>query len=146
MSLKGTFEIVKGLNIDAFYSLQGSTNTRNNYYDKNSFWVGANTNGMTDKAETTQQAVFSNLPLNIMVTLLRVSQSRLSAVIHTRNSLTQVLMHMQVITLPMHLLIITSTPDLTGITVSHQAEVTRTPTSLSHSSAVLTLTSTANGS
>ena len=49
LSLKGTFEIVKGLNIDAFYSLQGTSSTRSQYYDKNSFWVGANTNGMTDK-------------------------------------------------------------------------------------------------
>jgi len=50
LSLKGTYEIVKGLNIDAFYSLQSSTTSRSRYYDKNSFWVGSNTNGMTDKS------------------------------------------------------------------------------------------------
>ncbi len=49
LSLKGTFEILKGLNIDAFYSMQGTAATRSRYYDKNSFWVGSNTNGMTDK-------------------------------------------------------------------------------------------------
>ncbi len=51
LSLRGTFEIVKGLNVDAFYSVQNSVNLRNTYYDKNSFWVGANTNGMTDRSE-----------------------------------------------------------------------------------------------
>ena len=49
LSLKGTYEIAKGLNIDAFYSLQNSSSSRSTYYDKNSFWVGSNTNGMTDK-------------------------------------------------------------------------------------------------
>jgi iron complex outermembrane receptor protein len=49
LSLKGTYEIVKGLNIDAFYAIQNSTSTTSRYYDKNSFWVGSNTNGMTDK-------------------------------------------------------------------------------------------------
>jgi len=58
VSLKGTFEIVKGLTVDAFYSRQNSITTRSTYYDKNSFWVGSNTNGMTDK-----QANFSNSQL-----------------------------------------------------------------------------------
>lgn len=49
LSVRGTYEIVKGLNIDAFYSTQSSTESRSQYYDKNSFWVGSNTNGMTDK-------------------------------------------------------------------------------------------------
>lgn len=49
LSLKGTFELAKGLNIDAFYATQNSTSMRSRYYDQNSFWVGSNTNGMTDK-------------------------------------------------------------------------------------------------
>lgn len=51
LSVKGTYELAKGLYIDAFYSIQNTVNTRSQYYDKNSFWVGANTNGMTDKSE-----------------------------------------------------------------------------------------------
>lgn len=51
LSLKGTYELLKGLNIDAFYSTQNTVNTKSTFYDKNSFWVGSNTNGMTDKSE-----------------------------------------------------------------------------------------------
>ena len=53
LSLKGTFELTKGLTVDAFYSLQNSAETRSTYYDKNSFWVGANTGGMTDLSSNT---------------------------------------------------------------------------------------------
>ncbi len=49
VSIKGTYEIMKGLNVDAFYSTQNSSRARSTYYSKNSFWVGSNTNGMTDK-------------------------------------------------------------------------------------------------
>lgn len=52
VSLRGTFEVIKGLNIDAFYSLQGKQETLSRYYAKHSFWVGSNTNGMTDKVYT----------------------------------------------------------------------------------------------
>jgi TonB-linked SusC/RagA family outer membrane protein len=58
VSLKGTFEIIKGLNVDAFYSRQTTTTSRSVYFDKNSFWLGANTNGMTRK-----NADFSNSQL-----------------------------------------------------------------------------------
>lgn len=51
LSLKGTYELAKDLYIDAFYSTQNTLNTRSTYYDKNSFWVGSNTNGMSDKSE-----------------------------------------------------------------------------------------------
>lgn len=51
LSLKGTYALAKGLYIDAFYSTQNTVNTKSTYYDKNSFWVGSNTNGMTDKSE-----------------------------------------------------------------------------------------------
>ena len=66
ISLRGTFEIVKGLNIDAFYSLQGSQQTQSRYYAKNSFWVGSNTNGMTDKnfSRKTSQLLESTIKYN----------------------------------------------------------------------------------
>jgi len=54
LSLRGTFEIIKGLNVDAFYSVQNSVELNSYYYDKNSFWVGANTGGMTDKNEKSE--------------------------------------------------------------------------------------------
>ena len=51
VSIRGTYDIVKGLSVDAFYASQGSTATTSRYYAKHSFWVGSNTNGMTDKIE-----------------------------------------------------------------------------------------------
>ena len=49
LSLKGNYELAKGLNIDAFYSRQANSISSSFYFDKNSFWVGSNSNGMTDK-------------------------------------------------------------------------------------------------
>lgn len=49
IAVKGTYAITSDLNVDAFYSRQTSTKSRSTYYSKNSFWVGSNTNGMTDK-------------------------------------------------------------------------------------------------
>ncbi len=43
------YEIVEGLMVDAFYSLQNEEFVRNRYWDKNSFWVGQNTNGRTER-------------------------------------------------------------------------------------------------
>lgn len=51
LSLKGTYQIMDGLNIDAFYSRQGESRQRSEYYDKNSFWVGANRNGYAVKSQ-----------------------------------------------------------------------------------------------
>lgn len=39
------YEIIPNLVADAFYSLQSEDFTRGRYYDKNSFWIGANQNG-----------------------------------------------------------------------------------------------------
>jgi iron complex outermembrane receptor protein len=39
------YEIIPNLVADAFYSLQSEDFLRGRYYDKNSFWVGANQNG-----------------------------------------------------------------------------------------------------
>ena len=49
-SIRGTYEIVKGLTIDAFYSLQSNNSSRSQYYDKNSFWVGKDRNGLANQS------------------------------------------------------------------------------------------------
>jgi len=46
LAVKGTFEIIDGLKVDAFYSAQHQNFQRGRYYDKNSYWVGANRNGL----------------------------------------------------------------------------------------------------
>ncbi|MBR9999116.1 MAG: SusC/RagA family TonB-linked outer membrane protein, partial [Cyclobacteriaceae bacterium] len=43
------YEIMEGLLIDAFYSIQDDREVRNRYFDKNSYWVGENTNGRAEK-------------------------------------------------------------------------------------------------
>ncbi|MCX6254100.1 MAG: SusC/RagA family TonB-linked outer membrane protein [Bacteroidia bacterium] len=40
LSLKGTYEILNGLNIDAFYSIQNSGDLKGIYFDKNDYWSG----------------------------------------------------------------------------------------------------------
>lgn len=49
-SIRGSYELAKGLSIDAFYSLQSTDNFRSQYYDKNSFWVGKDRNGLANKS------------------------------------------------------------------------------------------------
>jgi len=49
VSLRGSYEVAKGLTLDAFYSLQGSTSLRGQYLDKNSFWQGKDRNGMAER-------------------------------------------------------------------------------------------------
>lgn len=51
LSLKGTYEIVKGLTLDAFYSLQGNTHLAGLYYDKNSYWVGMDRHGTAERSQ-----------------------------------------------------------------------------------------------
>ncbi len=43
------YEFIDGLFADAFYSLQNESFVRNRYFDKNSFWVGQNTNGRAER-------------------------------------------------------------------------------------------------
>lgn len=45
LSARGAFEIVKDFTVDAFYSYQGNTGLRGQYYDKNSYWQGMDRNG-----------------------------------------------------------------------------------------------------
>ena len=54
VSLKGTYELAKGLTVDAFYSLQGSTSLRGQYYDKNSFWVGKDRTGLANRSMSSE--------------------------------------------------------------------------------------------
>jgi TonB-dependent starch-binding outer membrane protein SusC len=49
LSLRGTYEIVKGLNIDAFYSLQNSGDVNGIYYSKADYWTGLNRNGLASR-------------------------------------------------------------------------------------------------
>ncbi|MFN8258842.1 MAG: SusC/RagA family TonB-linked outer membrane protein [Bacteroidales bacterium] len=50
LSLKGTYEIFKGLMIDAFYSHQSFSFFRGRYYDKNSYFVGMGRNGLANRS------------------------------------------------------------------------------------------------
>jgi len=49
ISLKGTYEIVRGLNIDALYSIQNSGDLTGTYYSKADFWGGMNRNGLASR-------------------------------------------------------------------------------------------------
>ena len=51
VSAKGTYEIVKGLSLDAFYSVQSSANLQGIYYSKADYWQGMNRNGLASKQE-----------------------------------------------------------------------------------------------
>ena len=79
LSLKGTYEILKGLTLDAFYSTQISGNLKGQYLDKNDYWGGMNTNGLASRnAENFSNRIFqstfhyagdvtSNLNINAVV-------------------------------------------------------------------------------
>jgi TonB-dependent starch-binding outer membrane protein SusC len=49
LSLKGTYQIVKGFTIDAAYSRQNSNLLRGRYFDKNSYWQGMDRNGRAER-------------------------------------------------------------------------------------------------
>ena len=51
ISLKATYQILKGLTADAFYSLQTTDGIRGTYYDKNSYFTGMNRNGLASRSE-----------------------------------------------------------------------------------------------
>jgi TonB-dependent starch-binding outer membrane protein SusC len=50
-SLKASYEVVKGLIVDAFYSLQTNSHMNGQYFDKNSYWRGQGRNGLASKSE-----------------------------------------------------------------------------------------------
>jgi iron complex outermembrane receptor protein len=49
LSLRGAYEIVRGLTLDAFYSIQSSDNLNGIYYDKNDYWGGMNRTGLASR-------------------------------------------------------------------------------------------------
>jgi TonB-dependent starch-binding outer membrane protein SusC len=51
LSLKGTYEILKGLNVDAFYSVQSSGALGGQYFDMHDYWGGMNRNGLASRQE-----------------------------------------------------------------------------------------------
>lgn len=50
VALKGAFEIIDGLKVDAFYSFQNQNFERGSYYDKNSYGTGMDRNGLARRA------------------------------------------------------------------------------------------------
>jgi TonB-dependent starch-binding outer membrane protein SusC len=51
LSLKGTYEILKGLSIDAAYSIFNTNNLGGTYYNKHDYWGGMNRNGLASRNE-----------------------------------------------------------------------------------------------
>jgi iron complex outermembrane receptor protein len=51
LSVKGAYEIAKGLSIDAFYSLQTSGKLGGNYADSHDYYGGMNRNGLASRQE-----------------------------------------------------------------------------------------------
>jgi TonB-linked SusC/RagA family outer membrane protein len=51
LSLKGTYKILKGLDADAFYSVQSSGALGGQYFGLNEYWGGMNTNGLASRQE-----------------------------------------------------------------------------------------------
>lgn len=51
MSGRANFEIVDGLSVDAFYSQQRTNELYGVYYDKNSYWIGADRNGLARRSD-----------------------------------------------------------------------------------------------
>jgi len=49
IAVKGTYQIFKGFSVDAFYSRQNNNYLRGQYYDKNSYWVGRDRNGLANR-------------------------------------------------------------------------------------------------
>jgi len=80
LSLKGTYEIVKGLNIDALYSKQNSGDLTGVYYSKSDYWGGMNRNGLASRQEDNSssrlfESTFHfnkeiNSPLNLNLNLI----------------------------------------------------------------------------
>ena len=50
-AIKGAYEIIDGLILNAFYSIQNENFTRGQYFDKNSYWEGMNRNGLAERSQ-----------------------------------------------------------------------------------------------
>ena len=51
MSLKGTYEIIRGLFIDAFYSRESTGSLEGQYFNSHDYWGGINRNGLASRQE-----------------------------------------------------------------------------------------------
>ena len=51
LSVKGTYQIFKGFTVDASYSSGNKNEFRGRYYDKNSYWVGMDRNGLAVRSD-----------------------------------------------------------------------------------------------
>ncbi len=51
LSLKGTFEILRGLNVDAIYSIQSSGALKGQYFKKHDYWKGMIRNGLASRQQ-----------------------------------------------------------------------------------------------
>jgi TonB-dependent starch-binding outer membrane protein SusC len=51
LSIKGTYEILKGLSIDGFYSTENSSMLGGQYFDSRDLWGGINRNGLASRYE-----------------------------------------------------------------------------------------------
>lgn len=51
LSMKGTLEVLKGLNINAFFSVMTNGSLRSKYFDSHDYWLGMNRNGLALKQE-----------------------------------------------------------------------------------------------
>ncbi|MGD0582263.1 MAG: SusC/RagA family TonB-linked outer membrane protein [Bacteroidales bacterium] len=63
VSLKGTYQIIKGLAIDAFYATTSNATLGGQYYAKTEYWNGMNRNGLASQQEdnTTSQLFESTI-------------------------------------------------------------------------------------
>jgi TonB-linked SusC/RagA family outer membrane protein len=58
-SIRGAYEIIDGLTLDAFYSIQSSGRLEGIYYDKNDYWGGMNRKGLASrKQDNTSSKLF----------------------------------------------------------------------------------------
>ncbi|HLF36204.1 MAG TPA: SusC/RagA family TonB-linked outer membrane protein [Cyclobacteriaceae bacterium] len=48
-AIRGSYEVLENLSVDAFFSLQNESFLRGRYYDKNSYWRGVDTDGRGER-------------------------------------------------------------------------------------------------
>ncbi len=56
LSIKGAYQLFKGIRVDAFYSIQSSASLNGIYYDKNDYWGGMNRNGLASRSENSSNS------------------------------------------------------------------------------------------
>jgi iron complex outermembrane receptor protein len=54
ISIKGTYQLTKGLAIDAFYSMATTNQIRGSYFAKHDLWQGINRNGLASRSEANE--------------------------------------------------------------------------------------------